>query len=467
MSRWSCTLPFGRVGFARCVEVLQAGEGVVLLASTKVDDRLGRWSIACFEPEEVVTASAGAVVIRTAAGASEIATTDPLGLLQARARSRPPVVTGPDVPFTGGYAGFFGYELGRRLELPGGEHPDGAPTPDLALGRYARVLTLDHPRDTVILVADAVSGPALAARLSALAADPANDPPPPPNWAPRAATADFTPEAYAAAVERIREYIRAGDVYQVNLTQRLHAPIGDREPWPAFGALARATPAPFAAFLRFRGFCVASASPERFFSIADGHVETRPIKGTAPRGRDADEDARNLANLLASEKDLAELTMIVDLLRNDLGRVCRPGTVHVTGFPEPETYASVHHLVATVVGELAPGADVWDLLRATLPGGSITGAPKIRAMEIIDELEPVRRGVYTGCIGYLGDDGRADLNIAIRTAIFAGGEVHLHGGGGVVIDSAGAAEYAESILKLQKPLEALRFVLRGDGPVAG
>ncbi len=467
MSGWSCTLPFGPAGFARCVQALQAGEGFVLLASAKVDERLGRWSIACFEPEEIVAASAGAVVIRTGAGATEIATTDPIGWLKARVRSVSRPESAPAAPFTGGYAGFFGYELGRRLELPTGERPAGAPTPDLALGRFTRVLSLDHASDTVTFVADAGSGPALAARLSALAADPANDPPAPPSWEPRAVIADFTAEDYVAAVERIREYIRAGDVYQVNLTQRLRAPIGDREPWLAFGALARATPAPFAAFLRFPGVCVASASPERFFSVADGYVETRPIKGTAPRGRNTEEDARNLANLLASEKDLAELTMIVDLLRNDLGRVCRPGSVRVTGFPEPETYASVHHLVATVVGELAADTDVWDLLRATLPGGSITGAPKIRAMEIIDELEPVRRGVYTGCIGYLGHDGRADFNIAIRTAIFAGGEVHLHGGGGVVIDSSGAAEYAESLLKLQKPLEALRFVLPGSGPEVG
>ncbi|MFZ5478784.1 MAG: anthranilate synthase component I family protein [Myxococcota bacterium] len=421
--------------FWRRVQALQRRDGFVLLAS---GEGLGRWSIACCEPREVVTARGDAVTIRHADGREERVTGSPFDVLEARlghAEAR------PDVPFSGGWAGWIGYEAGRRLELPDLPDKPGASTPDVAMGLYDDVLLLDHVTGRVTVVGEPPGDEA--------------DVPPIPAWAPARVTADFAREDYEAAVARVREYVLAGDVYQVNLTQRLHAPLGERDPWDCFRALLRVNPSPYAAFLRFGDVVVASASPERFVEVGGGWVTTRPIKGTAPRGATPAEDAAALRRLLASEKDLAELTMIVDLLRNDLGRVC--DLVEVVAFPEAETYATVHHLVATIRGRLARGRSVWDVLRASLPGGSITGAPKIRAMEIADELEPVRRGVYTGAVGYVGRDGRADLNVAIRTAIVADGTVHLHGGGGVVLDSSPRGEHDEALLKLRRMVEAFGF----------
>ncbi|MBC7106739.1 MAG: anthranilate synthase component I family protein, partial [Firmicutes bacterium] len=230
----------------------------------------------------------------------------------------------------------------------------------------------------------------------------------------------FTRAAYCAAVRRAREYIAAGDIFEVNLSQRLEAPL-EASPWLLYRTLRAVNPAPFAAFLNFPEAAVACASPERFLRLRGGLVETRPIKGTRPRGRTPEEDRRLRDELWNSEKDRAELTMIIDLERNDLGRVCAVGSVHVPELFCLEEYATVFHLVSTVRGRLAPGKDVVDLLRATFPGGSITGAPKIRAMEIIEELEPVRRGIYTGSIGWIGFDGDCDLNIVIRTIIVKGG----------------------------------------------
>jgi para-aminobenzoate synthetase component 1 len=214
-------------------------------------------------------------------------------------------------------------------------------------------------------------------------------------------------------------------------------------------------PAPFSAYLSFEGVEVLSSSPERFLHVEGRRVETRPIKGTAPRGATVDLDRASAEWLLASSKNRAELAMIIDLMRSDLGRVCETGSITVDRFPELESYASVHQLVATVRARLRRDRSIYDLLRAAFPGGSITGAPKIRAMQIIDELERARRGVYTGSIGYLGFDGTADLNIAIRTIVVANGMAHAHGGGGIVIDSDDETEYEESLLKVRNLLRAL------------
>uniref|UniRef100_A0A7C3V9F9 aminodeoxychorismate synthase n=1 Tax=Desulfobacca acetoxidans TaxID=60893 RepID=A0A7C3V9F9_9BACT len=257
---------------------------------------------------------------------------------------------------------------------------------------------------------------------------------------------NFTRKAYLQAVSRIREYIRNGDVYQVNLSQRFSFPL-QGDPYMLFCRLFALNPAPFYAYLNCRDFAIFSTSMERFLLRRENYLETRPIKGTRPRGRTPEEDELQRRELAASPKDDAELAMIVDLLRNDLGKVCRARSVEVKEHKRLETYQNVYHLVSIVTGLLKEGASHGDILRATFPGGSITGCPKIRAMEIIDELEPQVRHVYTGAIGYLGLHRNMDLNIAIRTAIAVNGWGHFSVGGGVVYDSDEQAEYEETLHK--------------------
>jgi len=260
--------------------------------------------------------------------------------------------------------------------------------------------------------------------------------------------------AYLAAVARIKEYIAAGDVYQVNLTQRFDAaPLS--HPFSIYERLRRRSPAPFSCYVNLGSHQIVGSSPERFLRIENGRVETRPIKGTRPRGRNPIEDARLRDELLGSEKDRAELLMIVDLERNDLGRVCGFGTVAVDDFCRLESHPTVHHLAATVSGRLRPECDAFDCIRAMFPGGSITGAPKIRAMQIIDELETCRRDIYTGSVGYIGFDGAADLNIAIRTIICSRGRATYHVGGGIVWDSDPEAEFKECMDKGRAMFESL------------
>src|SRR5881392_457891 len=266
---------------------------------------------------------------------------------------------------------------------------------------------------------------------------------------------NFTRAGYFDAVARVIEYIRAGDIFQANLSQRLEAPLGDT-PLALYDRLRQRNPAPFSAYLDFGDLVVASSSPERFLRIEpDGRVETRPIKGTRPRGVGPEHDAALALALAESEKDRTENVMIVDLLRNDLSRVCRPGSVRVPELFALEHYATVHHLVSTVVGDLAPGEDALNLLRAAFPGGSITGAPKVRAMEIIAELEPSERGVYCGAIGYWSVTRALDSSIAIRTMLAVAGHVYFSAGGGIVADSDPDQEYHETLDKARGMIDAL------------
>ncbi len=267
-------------------------------------------------------------------------------------------------------------------------------------------------------------------------------------------SSNFTRPAYLAAIRRTKDYISAGDIYQVNLSQRLSAPL-TTSPWQLYDRLARENPSPFAAYFRTPDATIISCSPERFLQVRGREVETRPIKGTRPRGATPEEDARLAQELLSSEKDRAENVMIVDLERNDLGRVCEFGSVHVPELFAIEQYATVHHLVSTVRGRLRPGATALDCLRESFPGGSITGAPKVRAMEIIEELEPTRRGVYTGAIGYLCFSGDMDTNIVIRTIVIQNGLAHFQVGGGIVADSVPEAEYQETMDKARALTRAL------------
>jgi para-aminobenzoate synthetase component 1 len=267
---------------------------------------------------------------------------------------------------------------------------------------------------------------------------------------------NFTPEGYMEAVNRVREYIAAGDVFQVNLSQRFETEL-TVTPYELYRRLRQINPAPFAGFLNFDGITVISASPERFLHVDGDWVETRPIKGTRPRGKNSVEDAMLAQELLDSAKDRAENVMIVDLERNDLGRVCQYGTVKVTELAILETFPTVFHLTSTIIGKLRPDKNRIDLLKAAFPGGSISGAPKVRAMEIIDELEPTRRSVYTGAIGYLSFGRNLDLNIVIRTFIIKGKKAYFQVGGGIIYDSNAEAEYQETLDKAKALIQALRL----------
>ncbi|QGU33321.1 aminodeoxychorismate synthase component I [Thermochromatium tepidum] len=369
--------------------------------------------------------------------------------------------TVPGLPFIGGAIGYFGYDLARRFVPLPNRARDADRLPELMVGIYDWALILDHVRGRACLVGwDAHRLDTWAARLVAPVARPAREP----FQTLGPIESNLTPAAYLQALRRIREYLIAGDCYQVNLAQRFAAPArGD--PWTAYQRLRALNAAPFGAYLDLPGVQILCASPERFLQVRDGWVETRPIKGTRPRADDPAEDARLVESLRLSPKERAENVMIVDLLRNDLGRVCAIGSIQVPALFEVETFAHVHHLVSTVRGRLAAGRTALDLLRAAFPGGSITGAPKRRAMEIIEELEPDRRGVYCGAIGYLGFDGAMDTNIVIRTLIQSQGVAQVWAGGGIVIDSDPASEYRETYHKAAPLLELLQSDVQHSVPL--
>ena len=359
-------------------------------------------------------------------------------------------------PFQGGIAGYVGYDWGAELEHVGRPRADRLTPnlPDVALALYDWVIAWDHLEQKTWLIAwDARRVAWVRERLTAHSAPPVLDHPRPPSTA---LESNFTRAEFERAVSRIREYIAAGDVYQVNLAQRFHAPF-DGSALALYRRLRARNPAPFGAYLEFDDAQVASISPERFLRLdAMTHAaEARPIKGTRPRGTTSVEDAALARELLESEKDRAENVMIVDLLRNDLGKVCRPGSVRVPNLFALESHPTVHHLVSTVTGELAEGADAFDLLRAAFPGGSVTGAPKIRAMQIIAELERAPRGLYCGAIGYVSVTGAMDFNIPIRTIVLRNGSATFHAGAGIVWDSDPAAEYEETLAKARTMIEAL------------
>ncbi len=384
-------------------------------------------------------------------------------------------------PFQGGVAGFLGYEFGRRLERLPAPRSDDLRLPDAWLGAYDWVIAWDHSEGRSWVIARRGSGEAGTSPLSTwwrggagvrTAEERIGDvlrrlkgsvtaPPAAPviQRQPPKFQSGFTCDEYLRAVERVRQYILAGDIFQANLSQRFEAPWpGD--PFDFYRRLTAVNPAPFAAYFQGSGFAVASASPERFLHVdPEGQVETRPIKGTRRRGETPAEDRRLADELLASEKDRAENVMIVDLLRNDLSKVCRPGSVAVPALCALESHPTVHHLESIVTGHLEEGRSAADLLRAAFPGGSITGAPKVRAMEILAELEPVARGVYCGAIGWLSLTGAMDTSIAIRTVTLQDGRGIFHAGGGIVADSVPALEYQETLDKaagIRRAFEAPR-----------
>ncbi|MFJ3428212.1 MULTISPECIES: aminodeoxychorismate synthase component I [Pseudomonas] len=360
-----------------------------------------------------------------------------------------------ELPFAGGLIGYLSYDFGRQLEQLPAHALDDLHLPDARLGLYAWALITDHQAATSQLVFHPSLEPAQRDRLIQLFSQPApqlNGP----FSLKQPMQPDISSSQYQQALSKIHDYIQAGDCYQVNYTQRFSAQC-EGDAWTAYCALRQACPTPFSGFMSLADDnAILSLSPERFVRVSHHQVETRPIKGTRPRGKNSAEDAANAAELLASAKDRAENLMIVDLLRNDLGRTCRTGSVRVPQLFTLESYPNVHHLVSSVVGELADGKDALDLIGDSFPGGSITGAPKIRAMQIIDELEPTRRSLYCGSLLYLDVRGEMDSSIAIRSLLVKDGRVSCWGGGGIVADSDWQDEYQESITKVKVLLDTLQ-----------
>jgi para-aminobenzoate synthetase component 1 len=382
------------------------------------------------------------------------------------------------IPFTGGAVGYWAYDFGRRLERLPSLAADDLGLPDVLLALYDVVGAYDHEQRRGFAISSGLplTGTAGTTRAAArlrwfagvlAAPDRGNAKLPPRREAIAHPVSTFTADDYRAGVQRVKDLIAAGDLFQANLSQRWTLPVTPASPvrraLALAGSLARHSPAPHAAFFAAPDHALASASPERFLELRGRRVETRPIKGTRPRSADASEDRRLADELEASPKDRAENAMIVDVLRNDLGRVCETGSVGVAALCELETFPQVFHLTSTVTGTLAPGRDAFDLLHACFPGGSITGAPKIRAMEVLERLEPVRRHLYTGSIGYLDWNGDADWSIAIRTLTVTEDAVRFSAGGGITADSDPGAEYRETLDKAEGMRLALEPV---EGPVA-
>ncbi len=423
---------------------LKGEKHLTLLESAMRQEHLGRYSFLACNPSVTLTAVSGVAYLN-----GEPQRDPPLRVLD-HLLDRHRMAHAPGLPpFQCGLAGYISYEFGRSLE-PRARIPEFEPLcPDLMLHLYDAVAGFDHLQERAWIMA---TDPAHGGRLEELLArKPAatgshliGD------W-----TSNFTRAEYETAVARAVELILAGDMFQANIAQCFSARIPQEFDAMAFYRRLRAmNPATFGAYLDYGDLRIASSSPERLLSFDGKTVEARPIKGTRPRDADPSRDAALVAELAASRKDRAENVMIVDLLRNDLSRVCRPGTVRVPVLCGLESYASVHHLTSVVTGELRDGRTMGDLVTATFPGGSITGAPKIRAMEVIAEIEQTPRGVYCGSIGYFSFSGPADLNIAIRTALFANGQARVSGGGGITARSDPGSEYDETLAKVSRIMEA-------------
>ncbi len=414
---------------------------------------LGRYDILCAQPVTTVLTHGDETVITDANGTLHTGA-DPYQVL--RQLLRIPALPQPGIPFAGGALGYWSYDLMRRdVELPT-HAQDAEHLPLMAMGIYDWAIVLDHHTQSAQLVSQQRS-PATAQVLpQILERLQAQMPSPLASFTVQGnIRSNFSRDAYATAFDKVQDYLRQGDCYQVNLAQR-YAARASGDALSAYLELRQLSPAPYSAFLNLPQVQILCASPESFLQVRAGQVETKPIKGTRPRGKDAQSDAAIAHELQLSAKDRAENLMIVDLLRNDLGKSCVPGSIHTPKLFEVESFAQVHHLVSTITGQLAPGEDALSLLAHCFPGGSVTGAPKRRAMQIIEQLEPHRRGLYCGSIGYIGFDGNMDSNIAIRTLVYANEEIRFWAGGGLVADSEVQAEYQETLDKASGMLALLQ-----------
>ena len=420
----------------------------MLLHSGFADHSDNRFDILVADPRSTLVIRGDTTDI-TANGVQRSSTEDPLALMHLELKKAMPQTTPrEDLPFQGGALGLFGYDLGRRFETLPELAAHQLSTPDMAVGIYDWALIADHHLRRLTLV---VRGD-VQRRLDWLQAQRA--PALPPFRMIGGWQSNMTREEYGEKFRSVQQWLLSGDCYQVNLSQRFHARYQGDE-WQAFQRLCRANRAPFSAFIRLDDSAILSLSPERFIRLRQDEIQTRPIKGTLPRLADEQADRQQAVKLQNSAKDRSENLMIVDLLRNDIGRVAVPGSVSVPELFVVEPFPAVHHLVSTITARLKPTLSACDLLRACFPGGSITGAPKVRAMEIIDALEPQRRNAWCGSIGYLSACGSMDTSITIRTLIAEGGTLYCAAGGGIVADSDEAAEYQETFDKVNRILPCL------------
>ena len=423
---------------------LSGEKNLTLLESVMRHEHLGRYSFLACNPTQSLRVEKGAAYLD---GVQQSLTA--LEILRKNLDTNTQEIISGLPPFQGGWAGYISYEFGKSLEAHSKLPDFETLCPDLILHRYETVLGFDHLQQRAWIFgqdeAEIAKFEKLMKRKPAALGSAIVE-----GW-----QSNFSHAEYENAVAQIVEYILAGDIFQANLTQCFSAAVPKEfDAFSLFRKLRDKNPSTFAAYLDFGDVKIASSSPERLIKSDGAMVEARPIKGTRKRDADPSRDAELIVELQASRKDRAENVMIVDLLRNDISRIAKPGSVKVPVLCGLESYANVHHLVSVVEGQLRDGLTQIDLLKAVFPGGSITGAPKIRAMEIIAELERQARGVYCGSIGYLGFNGACDFNIAIRTALFAGGKAYVQGGGGITARSQPAAEYDESLTKIARIIEA-------------
>ncbi|MEZ2602897.1 aminodeoxychorismate synthase component 1 [Kluyvera intermedia] len=442
------TLPWQPDAAEHYFAPLSTSPWAMMLHSGFADHPHSRYDIIVAQPCTTLV-TRGDVTVVSDAEKTETSSDDPLRLLQKVLADCPfSDIPLPDLPFIGGAVGLWGYDLGRRFENLPQRALNDISVPDMAVGIYDWALIVDHQRQVVTLLCYGD----VNARLAWLQQQQA------PTVAPFVLTSrwqsNMSRQQYGEKFRQVQAYLQSGDCYQVNLAQRFQASYQGDE-WQAFVRLNRANRAPFSAFLRFDDSAIMSLSPERFIQLEQGHIQTRPIKGTLPRLEDPIADAEQARRLAHSPKDRAENLMIVDLMRNDIGRVAVPGSVRVPELFVVEPFPAVHHLVSTITATLPAALHATDLLRAAFPGGSITGAPKVRAMEIIDELEPHRRNAWCGSIGYLSVCGNMDTSITIRTVTASEGTLYCSAGGGLVADSEEGAEYQETFDKVNRILSQL------------
>lgn len=425
----------------------------------------GRYDILVALPVVTLETKNGQTSITDPSGKRKSAA-DPFDLIRESMGLKTDVVD--EVQFAGGALGYWGYDLNRVPDIVYGEAGEVGQPAEMAIGIYDWAIQLDHQQKSAVLLSHKrypETEQNIQQVLNLLNQHTA--PKRIPFYVYGKIRSNFNLSSYREAFWKIQDYLKAGDCYQVNLAQRFSVQASG-DSIEAYCALRKISPAPYSAFLNLPQVQILCTSPELFLSVKQGVVETRPIKGTRPCVPDAQQNAQLLRDLQNNPKDRAENLMIVDLLRNDLSKNCLPGSVKVPKLFEVESFATVHHLVSTVTGKLAAGKDALALLRDCFPGGSVTGAPKLRAMEIIKELEPHQRGVYCGSVGYIGFDGNMSCNIAIRSLIYADGVVHCWAGGGVVADSDAGGEYQETLDKAKAMLElfsmygAVGFVNEGS-----
>ncbi|EML2223929.1 TPA: aminodeoxychorismate synthase component 1 [Klebsiella aerogenes] len=442
------TLPWRADAAERYFAPLSAMPWAMLLHSGFADHPYSRFDIIVAEPRATLVTRGEQTWVNDGEG-EFVSQDDPLQLLQQQLdRCQLTAQADENLPFLGGALGLFGYDLGRRFErLPAQAQADIA-LPEMAVGIYDWALIVDHQRQQVSLLS--YDDPQQRLQwLESQTRQPAESFSLTSSW-----QSNMSRQQYGEKFRQVQAYLRSGDCYQVNLAQRFQARYRGDE-WQAFCKLNAVNRAPFSAFIRLAEGAILSLSPERFIQLYQGDIQTRPIKGTLPRLDSPQEDARQAVTLAHSPKDRAENLMIVDLMRNDIGRVAVPGSVRVPELFVVEPFPAVHHLVSTITARLPATLDASDLLRAAFPGGSITGAPKVRAMEIIDELEPQRRNAWCGSIGYLSLCGNMDTSITIRTITAWRGQLYCSAGGGIVADSEEAAEYQETFDKVNRILHQL------------